>query len=124
MCISFATWWARSYYGGEYLALAHGRNHVFSMTSWDGQLYMMDVDDSPRPPRARVLPRRPNVSYAPRHGPLVRIPYWAATLVSGAFAVLLKPKPRLRINLRDVLILVSLAAVVMGSIAALGRFTR
>lgn len=49
------------------------------------------------------------------------IPFWSLVLVSAAIAVALRPKPRLRFGLRDLLILTVLVAVTFGGVEALSR---
>jgi len=46
---------------------------------------------------------------------------WSPVLLTGGLAVLLKPKPRLKFSLRELLLLTTITAVVLGAVAALGR---
>ena len=49
-------------------------------------------------------------------------PHWFFVLVTGASSLALKPKPRLRFSLQDLLILTTLAAVVLGAVCSLHRW--
>jgi len=51
----------------------------------------------------------------------VSAPHWFFALVFGTLALLLKPKPRLRIGLRELLVVVTLAAAALGGVEALAR---
>jgi hypothetical protein len=49
------------------------------------------------------------------------VPHWFLVVVTGALAVLLKPKPRLKFSLRELLTLTTVAAIVLGGVIALAR---
>lgn len=57
----------------------------------------------------------------PRGLKKLSIPHWFLILLTGGFAILLKPKPRLRFSLRELLLLTTITAVVLGAVAGLGR---
>jgi len=56
-------------------------------------------------------------------GPISRVsaPHWFFALVFGTLALLLKPKPRLRFGLSELLVVVTLAAAALGGVEALSR---
>ena len=49
------------------------------------------------------------------------VPHWFLVIVSGCLAVVLKPKPRLRFSLRDLLVAMTMVAVVVAALAALPK---
>lgn len=57
------------------------------------------------------------------YGWYTRFPYWPLFLFTAGLAVVLKPSPRLKFGLRDLLILTTIVAVVAGAFAVLGRLT-
>jgi hypothetical protein len=48
-------------------------------------------------------------------------PHWCLIVAFGAFAVAVKPKPRLRFTIRDLLVAMTLVAVVVAALASLPR---
>jgi hypothetical protein len=51
------------------------------------------------------------------------IPNWLLTLSTGTLAILLKPKPRLKFSLLDLLLFTTIAAIVLGTVTTLARLT-
>lgn len=52
----------------------------------------------------------------------VTAPHWFLVVVTGMLAVLSKPKPRFKFSLRDILIVVTLVAVVLGALEAASKY--
>jgi hypothetical protein len=51
-------------------------------------------------------------------------PHWFFALVAAALALALKPKPRLRLSLRELLAIITIAAVVLTAVCSLQRWTK
>ena len=52
---------------------------------------------------------------------IVIIPHWFVVIVAGALGVALKPKPRLRFSIADLLVAMTLVAVVVATLAAIPK---
>jgi hypothetical protein len=48
----------------------------------------------------------------------VKFPHWSLVLLFGSLAVLFRPPPRMRFGLRELFVVVTLAAVVLGAVEA------
>ena len=54
-----------------------------------------------------------------RRGWTVSVPHWLLTLVSAIACIALRPSPRLQFRLRDMLVVVTIVAIVLGSFKSL-----
>ncbi len=73
--------------------------------------------------RDALRPRFLGFSYLNNPGSLLEIcmPHWSLVLLFGSLAVLFRTPPRMRFGLRELLVVVTLAAVVLGAVEALMR---
>lgn len=66
-------------------------------------------------PDFRFLWRLPDLA-------LLSVPNWLITVAAGVLTILLKPKPRFKFSVRELLVLTTFAAVVMGALITLLQF--
>jgi hypothetical protein len=137
--------WVSSYSG---LGLVNGKlpaKQGFVFQSWKGQLRsmwysvsnripesrwalsyspapewerMLKVIYARQPPESSILGFRARVSFDEWR---VAAPYWFLFLVFATLAFALKPKPRLKISLADLLLLMTFFAVLIAGVAGLSR---
>jgi hypothetical protein len=76
-------------------------------------------------PQQRVGPTHGTFVFAfqiyPRGGMSLAAPNWFVALVLASLAFALKPKPRLKFSLADLLILMTFSAVMIAGVAGLSR---
>lgn len=51
----------------------------------------------------------------------IAFPHWFPTLLAGAAVIALRPAPRWKFRLRDLMILTTIVGVMVGVVTALGR---
>ena len=148
LCVGFAGLWMHSYYvyghlygryvlGLERLILANEAGQV--MISWEPDLTQGEAPfrrkkeltwSSTRPEEnnKQIQNSIHDLGYFGFHAKkyipdvwVVKAPHWFLVLVTGALAVLLKPKPRLKFSLLELLTLTTVGAVVLGGVVALAR---
>jgi hypothetical protein len=144
-CVGFAALWVRSYsWHDTIFKLDPGR--YWEVASWQGKLavdisttrgvraseirlFCMPADEWREMFRritigATALPEPDIMGFGwqtSRYDVRASAPHWFAVVVAGALAVALKPKPRLRFTIRDLLVAMTMIAVVVAALASLPR---
>lgn len=148
ICVLFAALWVRSYLFHESLrGEIYGGKATCLMESWKGQLTLLWHSSDPPPlehqwrwfalPADRfeeILgniatlagPPRPRASFrfstkVNPPGGLIALPHWLPVLLAAAATTAFKPKPRMRVSLREMFVVATIAAAVLGMIAALAH---
>jgi hypothetical protein len=147
-CIGFAALWVRSHYERDDMYW-RGSGQYVALMSWNGQVaYAVriypPVTYAPPTLRSTTRPAELRVSShidrflwnaeersilgfgMSRTTPDIdasrlTVPHWFLVIVSGALAVLLKPKPRLQFSVRDLLVVMAMVAVAVAALAALPK---
>jgi hypothetical protein len=146
ICLFFSILWAASYSTGIQINGKLPWQRWFTMWSAEGGLYLgcsATLEDQPKP--EWVLNQNPYstweklrrftqqhrttssfMGYSLWHHPDrfgMTCPHWLPVLMTGAIAVLLRPKPRLNFGTRDMLLLTSVVAMTLGVVSAWIRYT-
>lgn len=145
LCIGVATSWTRSYYAKSNAKGSLTPIQRFSIVSWHGQLqWRWYVDERSRPGLKwdwntssesfanNPIARHPAISQLPQQHEVPRLlnfsgrfdrlewsgnsPHWFLLVGFAILAYLLKPIPKLRFGIRDILILTTIVAIVLSGL--------
>jgi hypothetical protein len=148
-CIGFAALWVRSHYWHDSLDWWRPDRYV-GVRSWAGHVTHMSFQREPLSPMpgsplgltgARtdenshaILTAAQGMIFEDRtlvlgfgywqtavESYMLTVPHWFLVAVSGALAVALKPKPRWRFSVRDLLFATTMIAVIVAALASLPR---
>ena len=136
LAVAFAGLWAHSYSSCGAIR-KQSDEHSFILTSWRGGIQAVVNRGKSVPPsvgwRTGFVPSmelderflRP-IAFRFRFQVKAdsfraAAPHWLFVIVFGILAVILKPKPRLRFSLRELLVAVAVAAIALGSVEAVVR---
>jgi hypothetical protein len=134
--------WVRSFGRTDYLT-RHDPDYHWTVSSWAGRLSYLGgpgmvtnrgnitvyehscVTQDDIPPNQRVGSTHGTFVFAfhvyPSGGMYLAAPNWVFALTIGALAFALKPKPRLKFSLADLLVLMTFSAVLLAGVAGLSR---
>jgi hypothetical protein len=139
-CVALTGMWVRSYWCANCLERILANQRHFIVESVSGQLSFVYIRKAGVNAKVTALPlwrvsrwppgpepsgRQPNLDFvvfsnAPG-GFLSQIPYWLLVLTSGSLAMLLRMRSPWRFHLRQLFIVTTFLAVVLGMIACLDR---
>lgn len=140
LCLGFLALWVVSHQLECFLTGRFPGIQGFSVTSYECRLSICVMADNGMSARAKWGLRidRPNdlsvfMQGAPRAKRrafgysdtalaglwTVWLPHWLRGLITGGLALLIKPKPRFKFSLCELIILTTVAAIVLGAVAAL-----
>ncbi|MCA9229452.1 MAG: hypothetical protein KDA57_02275 [Planctomycetales bacterium] len=149
LCVSFGVLWAGSYSHQGVLNSRIKKTYGFYMSSWEGIIRSGCIDIIKEPfgsqfTRSTILrlhfkkPVNPiktkmkgQFSHLPNmfgfhvthlnNGWAMSVPHWFLVLLTGATAITFKPKPRLKFSLREIMLLTTITAGVVGAVTILFR---
>ena len=129
-CIGFAALWVRSYFWRDGV-FYHTPGRYWGVSSWNGSVLFRTSTTNLKAYQpiwlsmtsAEKWERQARSAWGKnRHGDLERsAPHWFLVIVTGALAVALKPKPCLRFTIRDLLVAMTMVAVVVATLASLPK---
>jgi hypothetical protein len=149
-CVGFAALWVRSYLWRDLMTRQRAGQYV-GLMSWAGRVsYMVSnetretwMTDHPfrltYRPRADLLKALRKIEarigkfdgltpgfglWRSKYDPdsyRLTVPHWFLVIVSASLAVVVKPKPRLQFSVRDLLVAMTIVAVIVAALAALPR---
>jgi hypothetical protein len=142
-CVGFAALWVRSYYSHDTLCRWSGSDWHVGAWSLDGQIThtaLRRAFNGGMPVAPWTWTRRPTAvqrllaggqpsevptllgfgySRLRNRGYTFIVPHWFLVAMTGTLAVAVKPTPRLRFSVRDLLVAMTMVAVVVAALAAL-----
>lgn len=135
LCVAVSTLWVHSYFSTAIVNGCFSTTTSFSALSIEGRIVLNCLGERDVPltwkwenvfdfsweAHMSMLGLPPDVWGFRLIGRSITVPHWFQVLLFASLAVSLKPAPRLRISLRELLIIVTIVAVVLGVLGTLLR---